>query len=71
MTKQQQLNAIHESLLNGQRQQMVEQIDDYGLYDFWADFRTYLHYHQVYASLRAEYDEFADAVISYHRIKAR
>jgi len=32
------IETIHESLVNGNRAQMVNQIDEYGLYDFWADY---------------------------------
>ena len=34
--------TIHESLVNGQRRQMANQIDEYGLYDFWEDYLRYL-----------------------------
>ena len=62
------IEVIHESLVNGQRQQMVNQIDEYGLYDFWKD------YHEYLLSLYADYgvdSYFTDAVISYFRIKNR
>jgi hypothetical protein len=36
------IETIHESLVNGQRRQMVEQIKEYGLYDFFSDYRDYL-----------------------------
>jgi len=60
------IKSIHESLLNGQRKQMVEQIDEYGTYDFWADYVEWLKTHsfQPFAFL-------SDAVTSYHRIKGR
>ena len=63
------IETIYESLENGQRKQMTRQIDEYGLYDFWADFRDYLT--QSGAPLSDQLDSFQDAVISYHRIKAR
>jgi predicted transcriptional regulator YheO len=63
------LNAIHESLVNGQRKQMVEQIDIYGVYDFWKDYTNYLA--ELYYSKSVVYDYFSDAVISYFRIKGR
>lgn len=64
-----ELEHIHESLVNGQRQQMVRQIDEYGLYEFWADYRAYLS--EIYEGTNALIDYFSDAVISYHRIKNR
>ena len=60
---------IHESLVNGQRQQMVEQINDYGLYDFFSDYEDYLN--TLYANESAEYAYFREAVTSYHRITNR
>ena len=58
---------IHESLVNGQRRQMVNQIDEYGLYDFWKDYLEYLY--QRYMEEIVIFEYFYDAVISYHRIK--
>ena len=60
---------IHESLVNGQRQQMVEQINDYGLYDFFSDYEDYLN--TLYANESSEYAYFREAVTSYHRITNR
>ena len=63
------IETIHESLVNGNRRQMVEQIDEYGVYDFWADYKDFLgiqHFHNFPAV-----PYFTDAVISYHRIKNR
>jgi len=62
------IEEIHESLVNGQRKQMVEQIDAYGVYDFWADYKNYLE--DLYEVIGA-WDYFPDAVISYHYIKNR
>ena len=66
-TKLSAMEEIHMSLVNGQRRQMVEQIDEYGVYDFWADYKNYLK--GLYFDKGLEY--FADAVISYHHIKNR
>jgi len=73
-----ELEEIHESLVNGQRKQMVEQIDEYGLYDFWEDYANYLHDLYVnpnrkytYSVPESQYIYFVDAVTSYHQIKAR
>ena len=62
------IETIHESLVNGQRRQMVNQIDAYGLYDFWAHYRDYLN--ELYTET-GPMEYFQDAVISYHRIKNR
>ena len=60
------MSAIHKSLLNDQRRLMAEQITEYGLYDFWADYRDYLS--GLYVEPAAVMEYFSDAVISYHRI---
>ena len=65
--KREQLEAIQDSLINGQCKQMVEQIDEYGLYGFFPDYQNFL---KGYES-DDQYFYFADAVISYHRIKNR
>lgn len=62
------IHTIHESLVNGQRKQMIKQIKEYGLYDFWADYHEYLF--NTYVDEKARSDYFADTVISYHRITA-
>ncbi len=61
------IEEIHESLINGQRRQMVKQITSYGLYDFFSD---YLEYLEEFDN-RKVLDYFSDAVISYFRIKYR
>ena len=63
------LSDIHESLVNGQRRQMVQQIDEYGVYDFWQDYREYLH--GIYIEIDSILKYFTDATISYFRIKNR
>ena len=68
-TKQDRIEEIHNSLVNGQRQQMVKQIEEEELYDFWAEYREYLE--QMYTDPKSQFAYFADAVISYHRIKNR
>jgi len=68
-TKQEQIEEIHNSLVNGQRTQMVKQIDEYGLYDFWADYRDFLE--SLYSGTKARWDYFFDATVSYNRIKCR
>ncbi len=63
-----ELEEILNSLINGQRRQMVLQIEDYGLYDFWADFKGYLS--ELYSE-ESQYKYFTDATISYFRITNR
>ena len=63
-----EIAVIHESLVNGQRKQMVSQIDEYGG-GFWSDYKDYLY--NLYINEIAMYDYFSDAVISYFRIKGR
>lgn len=58
------IEKIHDSLLNGQRRQMVEQIKEYGEYDFFHDYKNFLV--QVWIDDYFEY--YTDCVISYHRI---
>ena len=66
--KEKEIETIHESLVNGNRVQMIKQIEEYGHYDFWSDYRRYLAgYYDSAHSL--EY--FTDATIAYFRIKGR
>lgn len=69
MTQHQQINAIHESMINGQRKQAVKQMEEYSLYDFFSDYSTYLKALYVSAEAREEY--LLDAANSYFRIKNR
>ena len=63
-----QVEAIHESHLNGQAKQMVEQIDDYkDMYSVFSDLREYLKGLYV----RDADNILAEMVIKYHRIKYR
>lgn len=62
------IEEIHESLVNGQRKQMTELINDYTLYDFWEDYKEYLK--NLYG-IEAAFEYFTDATISYHRITNR
>ena len=63
------IEEIHTSLVNGQRRQMVNQINDYGLYDFWFDYGKYLM--DLYGGPDTWFEYYKDAVISYHRITYR
>lgn len=62
------IEETHNMLLNGQRRDMVKSIDDYGHYDFWADYKEYL---EIYVETEAKYKYFTGAVISYGRITNR
>ena len=68
MDKYETLETIHESLVNGQRKQMAQQIDDSDIYDFWAEYNSYL---QSLYGVSATHSYFVDAVVSYNRIKNR
>jgi CRISPR/Cas system CSM-associated protein Csm2 small subunit len=71
MTKNERLQEVHASLINGNRRQMVEQIDaNFILYDFWKEYLDFLKEDCGYDNTIA-FVHFADAVISYHRIKGR
>lgn len=61
--------TIHESLINEQRCQMADQIDEYGLYDVWFDYGLYLQ--ELYADSGTWFEYYTDAVRSYHRIRSR
>ncbi len=61
------IETIHDSLVNGQRKQMVAQIDEYGALDFWTDYKIHLM-GTAYSAI-TEYSWFADAVRSYFRVK--
>lgn len=67
-TPRRTIAEIHESLLNRQRRQMVEQIDECSAYDVWSDYAEYLL--QIYNNAVTELRYFTDATISYHRIKS-
>ena len=62
------IETIHESLVNGQRRQMVKQIEECVLYDFWEDYKEYLT--GLYDT-QAAWGYFTDATISYFRITNR
>jgi len=63
------IEEIHQFLLNDQRQQAVEQIDEYGTYNFWSEYRQYLEELWYTESYRLKH--FTDMTISYFRIKRR
>jgi hypothetical protein len=65
-----QIENIHNNLINGNRQDCVKQIKAYGLYDFWADYRTYL-VENYYSEPLKRLDYFQDMTVSYFRITNR
>ena len=64
-----ELDEIHNSLINGQKRQMVDQINEYGLYDFFSDYKYFLTAFYFDETTVLKY--FSDCVISYHRITNR
>ena len=62
------IEAIKDSFDNGNRRQMVEQIDEYG-YEFWDDFRRYLDDTKLNTPFAYYY--FSSVTISYFILKAR
>lgn len=65
MDKQKELENIYNNYVNGNRKNMVEQIDEYGTYDFFEDFVSFL---LDFVSDNWE-KTFVDVVITYHKIK--
>ena len=68
-TKLERLEEIHSSLLNGQRKQMTDQINEYGLYDFFEDYSNYLC--NLYEHSHSKHTYLLDCVVSYHRVVNR
>lgn len=62
------LQTIHESFINGQRKQAVQQIEEYGCKVFFEDYPGYLY--SAYA-ITIAFEYLKDAIISYHKIKNR
>ena len=63
-----EIACVHKNILNGNRQDAVKLIDEYGT-DFFSDYRVYLN--RTYDYVPTEYAHFSDAVLSYFRIKER
>lgn len=59
------IDEIHESMINSQKRQAVELIDEYGVYDFFEEYLSYIN------SIGANIGFFTDCVISYFKIKGR
>lgn len=63
------ITFAHEALINGQRIDMTNYIDEYGINEFWSEYKRYLK--DTYNYLPSEFVYFTDAVLSYFRIKGR
>lgn len=64
---------IHESMLNGNLEQMVNQIDNHGMY-FWERYKEFLinAYDDTDSSqTHAAFNYFTNAVIYYFRLKGK
>ena len=59
------IETIHESLINGQKEQAIKQIKKYGVYPFFVDYAGYLD--SLYQDSKDQYEYFYDAVILYLR----
>lgn len=64
-----QIENIHENLINGNRQDCVKMIKEYGLYDFFDDYRNYLA--DICSDDTERFSYFSDMTISYFRITNR
>jgi hypothetical protein len=69
MTQHQQINAIHESFVNGQGKQAVEQMQSYSMCDFFSDYSTFLD--ALYLEERAKKEYILQAANYYFRITNR
>jgi hypothetical protein len=66
MSKPDELQRIYESYINGQFKQMVQGIQDYGLYDFWSDYRDL-----VRELARTPFKDFSETTVIYFRLTDR
>ena len=64
--RRKELETIHGNQVNGNLSDMVYLIDEYGLYDFWADYRDYIS--ELYLTNNTL---FSQSVIVYHRLKEK
>ena len=69
MTQHQQINEIHEQMINGNKRYAVKLMQAYSMYDFFAHYAVYLS--AVYNDTETEYSYFQDAANSYLRITNR
>lgn len=67
--REKELQKIHDYLVNGYlKKEMVKLIDEYGLYDFWRDYKFFLE-NEYEKSYFNQHYYFTDATISYFQIK--
>lgn len=69
MIKSEQMKLIHQSFCNNKNKQAVEMINEYMLYDFFADYKSYLE--SIYMHNEYRYRYFTKAVIIYFRTTYR
>jgi hypothetical protein len=62
------IEEIHLSFVNGQNKQAHRQIKEYGLYDFFDDYSSYLY--ELYCALSA-FEYLRNAINIYMRIENR
>jgi hypothetical protein len=67
-SKKKKLAYIHSLLTNEERRDAVRLIEEYGPYDFFADYAGFL---EATLSAAEQYDFFKDMTVSYMRIKNR
>jgi len=63
------IQKIMDSYYNGNLQQMVNQIKEYGLYSFWYDLKRYLE--DNINNIQEIYNIFTEITIVYNRITNR
>jgi hypothetical protein len=68
MNKLEKIEQIHESLFNGQSKQAVEQMKEYGMYDFFDDYGMWL---EDIANCEDELAYFQTAVNVFMRLEYR
>jgi hypothetical protein len=68
-TKLEQIEQIHESFINGQNRQAIEQAINYGFYDFWEDYSKHLE--NLYTNVESRYKYLENAILIYSRLKFR
>jgi len=60
-----EIQRIHESFLNGNREYAAAQVEDFGVAYFWGDYRKWLT--DEYGNKLTEYVYFADMVNAYFK----
>lgn len=70
MSKRNKLIEIDNTYINGNLRDMVKLINEYGLYDFWADYYDFL-FTERESELSFKFYTYSEMVKSYHRITYR